>query len=144
MGIKVSRGKTNDRYYLFKLFGFGLFLHRIHGIEEDYHTHPWDGVSLILWGQYGEWYLDKSFRIRRWFNYIKATRHHRVATAAQDCWTLFFHFRKYNRWEVVDRYGKLIATEPWNGAGGFKDYGKGASPSSDVENQEQPAGENVS
>jgi hypothetical protein len=120
--MKVSKGASLDRYYLFKLFGFGLFLHKIHHSDpvERFHSHPWSGLSVIF-GTYIEKFVDGTFKHRRWFNWINAKRHHQVIIN-KPTWTLFFHLPKSNQWEIVDYKGDVIATEPWKGDQGYKDY----------------------
>lgn len=57
--MKVSRGASLDRYYLLKLFGFGVFLHKIHHDDPFrlYHSHPWNFISIIF-GWYDEGRLE--------------------------------------------------------------------------------------
>lgn len=122
--IRVSRGSSLDRYYLFKFFGLALFLHRIHHSDSVglYHSHPWNGISLIL-GSYVETIQSEAPR-RRWFcNWIEAGRHHRVEVK-RPTWTLFFHFRRSCRWSVIDESGVTQSVEPWRGEAGLKDYAK--------------------
>lgn len=120
--FKVSRRDNLDRHYLLKVAGFGIFAHRVHHNEhtDTFHNHPWDGFSIIF-GQYVEEFLDGSQHLRRWFNTIKAPVFHRV-TIKRPVWTLFFHGRRYNRWQVVDGGGRVISEEPWRGIGGRTSY----------------------
>ncbi len=149
--FKVSRGESLDRIYLLKLFGFGVFLHHIHGDDPKglYHNHPWNGLSLIF-GQYTEFFRpfkrpvemisingrdrlttlsEKVYPQRkRWFwNWVDAHRHHRVEVS-RPTWTLFIHGRKCNTWEIVDEHGNKTE-KPWEGAEGEKSYSKSASTS---------------
>ncbi len=121
--MKISRGDSLDRYYLLKLFGFGVFLHRIHHSDPPglFHNHPWSGLSVIF-GHYHEFTRDTQVT-RRWFNWIKATRHHRVELCHRPVWTLFIHGRKSNKWSIVDTAGNKVET-PWEGAEGHKSYTK--------------------
>jgi len=125
--MKTSRGASLDRYYLLKLFGLGVFLHRIHHSDpkEVFHSHPWNGFSIIF-GSYREEFSDEPGRLhhRRWFNLVRACRHHRTVVA-RPVWTLFFHGRKCNQWSVISN-GKAIAA-PWEGPQGFKSYTKALS-----------------
>lgn len=44
-------------------FGYGIYLHRFH--ESDvrvFHDHPWDFISIILWGGYKEFSPDRNPR----------------------------------------------------------------------------------
>lgn len=130
--IKVSRGESLDRYYLFKFRGYGLFLHHIKDSDPlgRWHTHPWDGISYHLRG-YAESQLfadqdgciHEQLSWRRWRNRVAATTPHRVITD-KPLWTLFFHWPKSNQWKIFDRRLNVIATEPWKGADGHKDYTK--------------------
>lgn len=117
--FKVSKRDNADRYYVFSLFGFALFIHRLHNSEEIgvYHSHPWSGISLIF-GRYVEERLNDHPRIRRLLHFVKATHPHRIELSYGPVWTLFFHFRRSNRWTVVDRCGNILAIEPWRGVDG--------------------------
>jgi hypothetical protein len=120
--IKVSRGVSLNRFYLLKLFGFAAFLHCIHHSDSVclYHSHPWTGFSLIF-GSYVEMERGKLARRRRFFNWIPASRFHRVVVE-KPVWTLFFHLRRSNRWAVINESGNIVSEEPWRGDEGFKDY----------------------
>lgn len=126
--FKVSRGESLDRIYLFKLLGFGVFLHKIHANDPAhiYHNHPWNGFSIIF-GRYLEEFFDEAglFWQRTGFNFVNAKRHHRVEIA-EPVWTLFFHGRKSNQWEIIDRRGRRVPA-PWEGAEGQKSYTKAAA-----------------
>ncbi len=120
--FNISRGESLDRIYLFKLFGYGVFLHHIHASDPDlYHNHPWNGFSFIF-GSYWEVFRDSPavFRLRCGFNRLTAKRHHRVLVD-RPVWTLFFHGPKCNTWEIVDDAGRKV-TKPWEGAEGVKSY----------------------
>lgn len=123
--MKISRGTSLDRYYLIKIFGFGLFLHKIHHSDPPnrYHTHPWSGLSIIF-GSYIEDTIvgpDKKQSHRTILNWIRAKRPHRV-TITKPIWTLFFHLPKSNQWKIYDDDGQVVAVEPWKGDTGHKDY----------------------
>ena len=121
--MKKSTGESLDRYYLLKLFGFGVFLHRIHHTDpaDTYHDHPWNGISFIL-GRYREEFHDRPGKVhlRALVNFVRATRHHRTIVD-KPVWTLFIHGRKCNRWSVVDLKGRRTET-PWSGEVGHKSY----------------------
>jgi hypothetical protein len=120
--MKVSRRDNLDRYYLLKLFGYGIFFHHIHHDEDKdvFHNHPWNGISIIF-GSYREERYMQGKKLRRFFNLIKATRFHRVEIS-KPVWTLFIHGRKCNHWQVMNRAGKILDTEPWEGIGGRTSY----------------------
>lgn len=115
--MKVSRGASLDRFYILRAFGFGIFLHRIHHSDPPgvYHSHPWNGVSLIA-GRYVEQFRDEYPRAhRRWFiNFVRAERFHRTIVD-RPVWTLFIHGRKCNQWTVFAG-DKQSAPVPWDGA----------------------------
>ncbi len=117
--MKVSKRDNLDRYYLLKLFGYGVFLHKIHHDEDVdvYHNHPWDGISLIF-GSYLEERLGEQPKVKRFINIVKAERYHRVSLPKGLTWTLFIHGRRYNKWTVVNKKGKVLSEEPWRGVDG--------------------------
>lgn len=121
--MKISRRDNLDRHYLWQWFGLGLFAHHIHHDEDAdiFHSHPWDGISLIF-GSYTEERFGEPPRRRRFFNFIKAPRHHRVTLPNGPVWSLFLHFRRYNRWEVKHRDGRILDVEPWRDVGGRTSY----------------------
>jgi hypothetical protein len=120
--MRVSRRDNCDRYYLFQFLGFGIFLHKIHHDEElgIFHNHPWDWFSIIL-GSYLEERFGQPLKIVRWFNWARGTQHHRIILF-KPVWTIFFHGRRYNCWEVINLKGEVIDTEPWRAIGGRTSY----------------------
>lgn len=124
--FKVSRGESIDRYYILKLFGYGIFLHKIHHSDPSgiFHNHPWNGISFFL-GDYWESKYDpeKGFltvdRIS-FFNRIRAKDYHRIIINS-PIWTLFFHGPKINEWSVIDSLGNEIKA-PWEGEGENRSY----------------------
>ena len=128
MALKVSRGDSLDRFYLFKAFGCGLFVHRIHHSDPVgvYHSHPWSGLSIIL-GSYEESYRDDTrVRRRRFLNWVRANRHHRTIVN-KPVWTIFFHLRKSNQWSIMDTTGAKVEA-PWEGDKGHKSYSAAIGP----------------
>lgn len=123
--LKVSRGASLDRIYLLKLWGYGLFLHKIHASDPPgvWHSHPWNGFSIIFGSYLEEYQCNRGvFHPRRLYNRIFATLHHRVAVE-KPVWTLFFHLPKCNSWSIIDSSGRSVDS-PWEGAEGRKDYTK--------------------
>ncbi len=123
--MKVSRRDNLDRYYVLQAFGFGLFVHHMHHDEEPdvFHSHPWDGISLIL-GSYLEERFGEMPKTRTLFNVIRATRFHRVSLPDGPVWSIFVHGRRPrdHRWAVMHRSGKVLDVEPWRGVGGRTAY----------------------
>lgn len=121
--MKVSRRDNLDRHYVLRLFGFGLFVHRIHHDEaiDIFHSHPWNGISLIL-GSYLEERFGEGSTARRFWNVLRASRFHRVTLPSGPVWTIFVHGRRCNRWAVKHRDGRVLDVEPWRGIGGRTAY----------------------
>ncbi len=128
--LKMSKGQSIDRYYLFKLLGTGAFLHNIHDSDPAnvFHTHPWGGVSIIFGNYTEERIIDvtqwqrKIVRRRRWgFNFVAAAIPHRVEVFCPT-WTLFIHWRKSNQWKIFNREGEVLTEAPWEGEKGHKNY----------------------
>lgn len=121
--IQVSRRETCDRYYVLPLFGFALFVHRLHRDEDKgiYHNHPWSGLSLIL-GRYLEQRHGEAPKMRWGFHWLPATKHHRIELPWGPVWTIFFHLRRFHKWTVINEAGETIATEPWRAIGGVQSY----------------------
>lgn len=113
--MKVSRRGSIDRYYVLQLWGFAIFVHRIHHSDpaEVYHDHPWSFFSLIF-----GWYLEErpgKRPRRRWlWNWVRAGHPHRV-TITRPVWTLLFHGRRKGEWKVYDNDGRVKEVEPWTG-----------------------------
>jgi hypothetical protein len=120
--MKISKRDNLNRYYLFQKFGYGIFLHHIHHDEPpSFHTHPWDGISIIF-GQYEEEKLYQKSKTIRFFNFIKANIPHRVTLPKGPVWTLFFHGKRYNQWKVFSKDGIVLDVEPWRDIEGRTNY----------------------
>jgi hypothetical protein len=82
-------------------------LHRINCSDTEFHSHPWNGISLIF-GSYVEQAMGEEHR-RIGFNYISAQTPHRIIVS-KPVWTLFIHGQRINEnWT----YGGTKA--PWRG-----------------------------
>lgn len=103
--IKLDGAPYLERYYLGSLFGVTFYLHRFVAAdgERHAHNHPWTwGRSLVLCGWYDEeavidltpatltGYVSEIRRVN-WWNHINGNHFHRIAAAAPNTWTLFFH-----------------------------------------------------
>jgi len=51
--MKLSKTKWTWRWYILSTKWFGIKVHWIRPTEDEWHTHPWNGFSLIL-GSYEE------------------------------------------------------------------------------------------
>lgn len=123
--FKVSYGNSLNRYYLLKLFGCGIFLHKIHSDDPPgiYHNHPWNWFSIVI-GQYWETKWDDgnvvSDRVYG-FNSGKAEVYHRIIVDS-PVWTIFFHGPKCNKWKIIDSLGTVLKVEPFEGPGQRRSY----------------------
>lgn len=94
-----------ERYYVGKVFGVTIYLHRFvsSDSERHVHNHPWRrGLSLILAGSYVEERATDMSNIsrsgclttmtrRRWFNRVDGNTFHRIHRAEPGTWSLFMH-----------------------------------------------------
>ena len=111
--------------YLYRVFlaeraGTRYYLHWFAGVDADRHTHshPFDGLSIVLCGAYREEITDtlrhELYRLtdrdvglattvhtRRLWNRIPTTRYHRIIDAQRDTWTLFVAGPNRGRWFFV-------------------------------------------
>jgi hypothetical protein len=115
--FRASKEKESPvrRFYLWKGQHWALFAHHILRSDSanQYHTHPWDGVSVIF-GRYREQILGKPQVFRMGVNLIRASQPHRI-DIARPVWTLFFHFKRKSAWGIYDNNGNIIAADPWRG-----------------------------
>ena len=99
-----SIGPALTRFYICP----HIKLHHIKQSDDDFHTHPWNGISIIF-GSYVE-DLDGIHSKKWFFNYIHALIPHKVIVD-KPVWTLFINFRRFNEnW----KYG--TKTKPWEGS----------------------------
>lgn len=93
-----------DRYYLIRIRGRGLFLHRFWRSDVDgVHDHPWDNASLVLRGTYYEESADGTMRAATagCFRWRQAEVFHRLHVPEGQqgrVWTLFYHGRRRRGW----------------------------------------------
>lgn len=80
------------------------FIHNIRLADEDgNHNHPYEWqVSVILCSSYIEEVLDtktgkRTYHKRRWLNWIRGDRYHRIVELRGDVWTLFIHGPKHGK-----------------------------------------------
>lgn len=126
--FEVSYGNTLDRYYILKLFGCGIFVHKIHHSDPAgiYHNHPWSFFSIIL-GEYWESRFEDGHvttdRLSFW-NFVKAKTYHRIIiNTGEPIWTVVFHGPKTNPdWTVIDSLGTVLKTKPFEGPGQRRSY----------------------
>lgn len=106
-----------ERYSIFELFGWNIYLHRFLRGDPDrsVHDHPFDGFSFILTEGYTEevpiQYKDGTYAIdrdglildrkkRRWFNWVPSKKFHvvRMNPGSRPIWTLFIHGPRKKSW----------------------------------------------
>ena len=117
-----------------------IFLHRYTGPDwrdEGLHDHPWDSISIRLWGNYLkeyrpatreslDWIVDDGYYpvkacflprvVRR-----KAEDMHAIMDGAWPVWTLFVTFRRRRNWGFYTKDGwrpanEVIAARDYSGA----------------------------
>jgi hypothetical protein len=113
--VRLSSRDSIDRYYLLRLGGWGLFLHRIKRSDpgQIMHTHPWSWASVIL-GQYRETRPQQATRRRFLWNWCPFGAPHRVEVD-RPVWTLLLHGPRRGPWSVTNDSGVVLETEPWSG-----------------------------
>lgn len=102
-----------ERYYLFGVFGWHVYLHRFVDSDPDrgLHDHPWRrAMSLVLSGGYCERRLQQSgVETERWLrplciNLLRGEDFHRVLLEGGDAaWTLFAHGPRSKGWGFLRR-----------------------------------------
>lgn len=101
--LKISHTKYTWRFYLLPR----VKIHWIRSTPDEWHTHPWNGFSIILGWYWEQLERDGPWRLVWGWNWIGAYREHR---AKGCCLTLFIHGPRVNEnWY----WGKKNA--PWRG-----------------------------
>jgi hypothetical protein len=107
--LKRNKKPYLIRYTLFKCKWFSIKLHKtlISDIG-DLHDHPWNYISLILWGGYWEWtyikLLNKQFLAKKWYCpgsilFRKANIPHKLEIPTNKyCISLIFTSYKLRDW----------------------------------------------
>ena len=105
--FKVSKTKWTWRWYIFSSKWFGVKIHKIRMTTDEWHTHPWNGVSIIFGHYYEQLEEDGWWHLRMGVNFVGANRPHRTSG---DCYTLFIHGPRVNEdWFWGDEKA------PWRG-----------------------------
>ncbi|MCB1875406.1 MAG: hypothetical protein KDH88_05470 [Chromatiales bacterium] len=97
-----------ERYYLFRLGGWTVYLHRFVASDPDrgLHDHPWSrAFGVLLSGGYRELRLGPQNQIRERrlgpgrFNLVKGEDFHRILLSpGERAWTLFAHGPRTKGW----------------------------------------------
>ena len=71
---RIDKKPYLERYHLFLIdrqsFPFNIFLHKfLKSDPDDLHDHPWDFISIILWGGYWEYYYEPKVQFNRTEDY---------------------------------------------------------------------------
>lgn len=95
------------RWTIFRLFGFGLYLHRFVGNDWslDCHDHPKRFTTLMIFGRYRETvhtppdgYAEREYRAP-WLRSFPASHCHRLTLwPGEECWTLVLVGRAVRPW----------------------------------------------
>jgi hypothetical protein len=102
---RVTRGDDQDymwRLILIRCWLFRLYIHIfVDSDDECQHDHPWDFISLILWGGY--WEVDKNKK-KKWHGpgsvlFRRASWQHQVIIPkGKRAYTIVFCTTKYRDW----------------------------------------------
>lgn len=96
------------RYYILRTPWFRIRLHNI--LLSDYdclHDHPWNFISLILWGGYGEMFNDEEKPREHSMGKVlfrKAEDKHRLIVN-KPAWTLVFMLKRRREWGFFTKKG---------------------------------------
>lgn len=99
------------RYYILRTPWFRVRLHHI--LLSDYdclHDHPWNFLSVILWGGYYEFRDSRPFSWKPPGSilYRKAEDRHRLVLQ-KPAWTLVFMLKRRRQWGFYTKAGWI----PW-------------------------------
>lgn len=126
--IRSKLGKLHfQRFAIFETDICAFYIHRIYRHDEDLHlhSHPWNFVSMILWGEYYEKVPSGNYNRKSPGTISHMTREgfHKIAYITKcPVTTLFFTYGKRQPWYyLVD--GEKIESEKYRtmkNAGEFK------------------------
>jgi hypothetical protein len=108
--VKEIKSREGDlhfrRWRLFYTPWFAIYIHGIYRSDQDRdpHSHPWNFLSLILWGCYSEYFCgaDGQYkaRYRRIGSVVGHTRksYHSLNVNLAPVYTLVFTFGRHQEW----------------------------------------------
>ncbi|TXI88520.1 MAG: hypothetical protein E6Q36_05370 [Chryseobacterium sp.] len=105
------------RWQLLKTPWFVINVHGIYHKDEDQHlhNHPWNFLSIVLWGSYVEQLQGSVFNLRTFLDtaYRKAETYHKIYTlCSKSVYTLNFMSAKTKEWGYnVD--GKFVGHQEY-------------------------------
>lgn len=93
-------------------FGFAIYFHKIFQSDgdRDLHDHPWDFLSILVWGNYIETTPGRNYRLKKWFNFHWAEDLHQLTLfkkngVEQPVYTIILRGRRKRDWGFMTRYG---------------------------------------
>lgn len=142
--IEIQGEPYLERYHIASLFGRSIWLHHFVRNDEERHVHdhPWSALSIVLTGAYleeiqhysttklGQGYSLFTFKNRKalGFNWIPATKRHRIASVIPGTWSLMLVGKRHgNGWHFYQGQKKY---QPFASTG--DDWHKTAGTRSDV------------
>ena len=96
---------------------FGIYIHKWNKPDPrpTLHNHPWNFISIILWGRYAESRHDYSMGVgnrfdvvKRWINIKGRSDFHTVIGVIKPTWSLMFVGKTHQDWGYKDK-GKYIS-----------------------------------
>lgn len=99
-----------------KLFSIRLH-HWVQGDPEEYqHMHPWDFITIVLWGGYDDVGEGREPDLVRapTIRYRPKTWRHAVINCRPNTWTIVITGRVVKTWRFFIR-DREVGTEEWNG-----------------------------
>lgn len=114
----ISRDGTPylERYFVCRVLGLTVYLHRFVGCDGDneVHNHPWNSIAVCLVGGYLEERVTGICILQGWrnvnrrifpgrVNRIRANDFHRIKSTKPETWTLFIHGRTRLGWGFLHR-----------------------------------------
>ena len=109
------------RYRILETEWFSIYIHNILESDKDIHSHnhPWNFLSIILYGGYEESRSISSCShfasklIIKWFTQMNINEFHKIKLLKNSCWTLVFTGKRINpNWGYLTKNGFI----------GFEEY----------------------
>lgn len=114
--IKEIKSKTGElhfrRYRLFSCSLFSIFIHRIYKSDEDLHphSHPWNFLTVILWGGYKEKLWTEFFPEGDAFKYWPY-HFFRIKEATRGLFSVAYRkWDQYHNFELIKTTTTLVIT----------------------------------
>ena len=114
--ININGQPYLERYWLGTYFGRTFYLHRFVSCDSErcLHDHPWNARAFVISGWYKEQRLKylcskrgiiSNIHTRKagFFNRLSTTTFHRIITARENTWTLFWHGKREKEWGFIEQ-----------------------------------------